>query len=139
LKLPISKGEVFKQDYPKVPYVIDNNVFIFPGETFRIGIEIGGNQVKGIAYDKDNKSEQYLEFDFKSDFMESGEVTMRLNTKNKTSKKIVFTALMVTPKSQRPTKTSILPIYAGLMSFEMWPHPILQLILTDFTVVEDKK
>jgi hypothetical protein len=45
---------------------------------------------------------------------------------------------MVVPDNESPLKTSIVPVPAGLRSYERWPHPILQLMLSNVRVVEEK-
>ncbi|OFA04178.1 hypothetical protein [Duganella sp. HH101] len=36
--------------------------------------------------------------------------------------------------SKGPVGTSIIPVQAGLVNFESWPHPIAQLVLTKLAV-----
>jgi hypothetical protein len=45
-------------------------------------------------------------------------------------------ALMTLPGKKGIYKTSILPVGAGLSDCESWPHPIVQLVLRNFRVVE---
>jgi hypothetical protein len=140
LKLPIDNESYYEQEYPKIPYVIENNIFIFPKEKFRVGITVVDGKVTQAKYDPDGKSDQYFEFEFKPRISDSdGEVSMMLTTKNQTKHDLIFDALMVVPDKQSPLKTSILPIASGLSSYESWPHPILQLMLTNIRVVEKKK
>jgi hypothetical protein len=48
---------------------------------------------------------------------------------NHTRHKLFVDALMTIPNKERPQKTSILPVEPGLSGLEMWPHPIVQLVL----------
>lgn len=139
LKLPIDKEQYYEQDFPKIPYVYDNSVYIFPNESFRIGIIFSGVKVTSVKYDPDKKCEQYFEFQFTHKLKENDEVHMYLKATNKTQHNLIYDAIMVVHDNASPVKTSIVPIHAGLMSFEHWPHPILQLVLTEFRIVEDKK
>jgi hypothetical protein len=140
LNLPIDNETYYEQEYPKIPYVIENNVFIFPKEKFRVGITIVDGKVTRVKYDPDGKSDQYLELEFKPRISDSdGKVSMMLTTKNQTKNNLIFDALMVVPDKQSPQKTSIVPIPAGLSSYENWPHPIMQLMLTNIRVVEMKR
>ena len=139
LKLPLDKKHYYEQNYPKVPYVHNNEVCIFPNEEFRVGIIFSKGKVQSVTYDPNKKCDQYFEFIFKHKFTDSGEVHMTLTATNKTKYNMIYDAIMVVPDNQSPLKTSIVPVYAGLMSFEFWPHPILQLLLGDFRIVEKKK
>lgn len=137
LTLPIDKERYYEQKYPKIPYVADNCVYIFPGEEFRVGLHFTDTGID-LSCDQKKESTVYFEFKFWNE-LTKGENTVNsfLTGKNQTSKKITYDAVMVVHDSKKPLKTSIIPTGAGMTNFEHWPHPIMQLMLHNFRVVDD--
>ena len=59
---------------------------------------------------------------------------MMLSVNNPFSKLIKFHADMAVPERQGFYKTSTCPVFSG--SFESWPHPIIQLLVHDFRILD---
>jgi hypothetical protein len=128
LKLRVDKEHYYEQHFDKVPYVVENEVYLFAGETFGIKIEIKNDQISGIAYEPDvTKADVWFIFSQEKDLQ--GGKGMMLTIQNKTKHTLLLDALMTVPQSTAIQNTSIVPIAAGLSDYEGWPHPIVQLVL----------
>lgn len=139
LKLPVDTGRYYEQRYPAIPYVADNCVYIFPGEKFRVGLHFTDTGID-LSYDQEKKSMLNVEFKFWNELnKEENNIHSFLTAKNQTSKKITYDAVMVVHDSTRPIITSIIPIKSGSMTYEHWPHPIMQLMLHNFRTVDASK
>lgn len=110
-----------------MPYVADNVVYIFAGESFGVTVTLNGDDITGISYQKDAGK---ADIAFK--FSQEKKSMMFLVIKSKLKRRLFLDALMTVPQKKGVYKTSILPVEAGLMNFESWPHPIVQLELRNF-------
>lgn len=107
LKLPIDKERYYEQEYPQIPYVADNCVYIFPGEEFRVALQFTDAGIE-LSYDQDNDTKEYFGFKFWNELKkDEDEVHSFLTGQNGTPYKLAYDALMVVHDSQRPLKTSI--------------------------------
>ncbi len=59
---------------------------------------------------------------------------MLLEIVNRTKYTLMMKGVMVTPAGKGPVGTSIIPVHAGLVNFESWPHPIAQPVLTKLAI-----
>jgi hypothetical protein len=128
LKLRVDKEHYYEQHFDKVPYVIENDVYIFAGEAFGIRLEIKNDQISGITYEPDVAKADVL-FTFSQEKDLQGGKGMMLIIQNRTTHTMLLDALMTVPQSKAIQSTSIVPIAAGLSDYESWPHPIVQLVL----------
>jgi len=135
LKLHIDKEHYYQQHFDKVPYVIENDVYLFAGESFGINVTAVDNRITGVTYQPNSKKCD-ISFIFKQEKLNKEQMMMILITQSKLKHRLLFDALMTVPGKDGILKTNILPIDAGLSSFESWPHPIVQLVLTNFRFVE---
>jgi hypothetical protein len=135
LKLAIDKEHYYEQHFDKIPYVIENDVYLFAGESFGINVTIVDNQITGITYQPDSaKSDVW--FIFSQEITDRVPKMMMLVTRNGLKHRLLFDALMTIPDKKGIFKTSILPIDPKLSNYESWPHPIVQLVLRNFRFVE---
>jgi hypothetical protein len=135
LKLHVDKERYYEQEFPKIPYVYKNEVYLFKVDTFGVDLAITNGFIQGISYQSDtNKAAVSLQF---TQVVETnGDAMMLLVIKNHTEHKLFVDALMTVPERQKPLKTSIMPVEAGLSGFESWPHPIVQLVLRNIRLKE---
>ena len=131
LKLAIDSQHYYEEKFKPIPYVADNTVYLFSGESFGINCAVNGDQITGIVYQPD-LSKADVTFHFKQLTALNGRFMMLLTTQNTLKRPIQFDALMTVPGSKDIHKTNVLPVEAGLASFESWPHPIVQLALRNF-------
>lgn len=129
LQLPIDEKQYYEQKFEKIPYVYENTVLLFVNESYGINLKPSEAGKFDVIYEKNiEKADVSLEFTQKR----LGEnLTMILQIKNNTKKTLVMQGLMTVPGKKGVAKTSIIPINAGLVSFESWPHPIVQLALKE--------
>lgn len=137
LKLPIDKERYYEQKLDRIPYVHDNNVYLFVGENFGVNLLIENGKVAKVSYQKDITKAD-IEFKFYQELEEGGHRFTLLVIKNNIKDKIYFDGLMTVPDRKDIIKTSILPIEPGLSNYESWPHPIIQLVLKNIRLDENK-
>jgi hypothetical protein len=134
LKLHIDKEHYYQQTFDHVPYVADGAVYLFAGETFGINVAITDNRLSGITYQRD-PAKADVELKFTQETSPDG-FMMLLVTRNKLKRKLFFDAVMTEPGKKEIYKTSVLPVEPNLSNFESWPHPIVQLVLSNFRFTE---
>lgn len=130
LYLDAKHGYEVNFDQP-VPYVYHNNVFIFPGESFGLKLHVENGKIKTVTYRKETAGADItLEFRqmMKDDKLKG---SMMLQIQNHADKDVYMDAVMRVPQRKGTLTTSILPVMAGKGDFEMWPHPIVGLVLTN--------
>jgi hypothetical protein len=125
LKLRVDKDHYYEERYEKrIPYVSENDVYLFSGESFGINLNLKGDEVAEIVYQPDiTKAEVWFTF---SQPKELAPGAMMLVIQNKLKRVLHMDAV---PGQKGIYKTSILPIEAGLSDYESWPRPIVQLVL----------
>ncbi len=134
VKLHIDDEHYYEQNFQRVPYVAENEVYLFAGETFGISVTITNNWPAQITYQRD-AAKSDVEFRFTQEKSPDG-FMMVLVTRNKLKRRLFCDALMTVPGKREICKTSVLPVDPNLSSFEEWPHPIVQLVLWNFRFSE---
>jgi hypothetical protein len=129
LKLRVDKDHFYEEHYDRrIPYVAANDVYLFCGESFGLKLGITNGEVATVTYQKE-KTGADVEVELKQEDGKDGEPMTMLLLKSNVEKTLFIDALMTVPERKGIYKTSILPLQAGLMGFESWPHPIVQLVL----------
>jgi hypothetical protein len=134
LKLRIDNGRYYEEHFNRIPYVAGDQVYLFAGENFGISVTIISSQISRITYERD-PAKGDVEFKFTQEESPNGPMMM-LMTRNRLKYKLFFDALMTVPGKKDIYKTRVLPVEPSLSNFESWPHPIIQLVLTNFRVSE---
>src|SRR5262245_4511543 len=63
LKLHVDKEHYYEQAFPKTPYVYQDDVYLFKGDSFGIDLQITNGVIRGISYQPDtNKAAMTLRF-----------------------------------------------------------------------------
>jgi hypothetical protein len=135
LKLRVDDQHYYEEHFEKVPYVAENDVYLFAGENFGINVAVAGNQISQITYQRD-PAKCDVEFKFTQEQSPKG-LMMVLVTRNRLKRRLSFDALMTVPEKEEIYKTSVLPVEPSLSNFESWPHPIVQLVLRNFRFSEN--
>jgi len=136
LRIRVDKEHYYEEHYDKrIPYVSDNDVYLFSGENFGVDLVAGSGGAVEVTYQPDIKKA-----DVWFSFVQPKELGagMMLTIQNKLKQRLQVDALMTIPGKQEIFKTSIVPIEAGLSDFESWPHPIVQLVLKNFRLSESQ-
>jgi hypothetical protein len=135
LRLHVDKEHYYEQKFPKIPYVYQDEVYLLKGDAFGIDLNITNGVIRGVSYQADtNKAAVALRFT--QEVGTDGDAMMLLVIKNQTEHKLFIDALMTVPDRKTARKTSILPVGPGLVGFESWPHPIVQLVLSNIRLKE---
>jgi len=138
LKLRVDKDHYYEEHYDRrIPYVAENDVYLFAGEKFGVNLAAKSDNVVEVTYQPDfNKADVWLIFTQEKELL--GGVGMMLTIRSKIKRELRLDALMTIPGKKEVYKTSILPIEAGLSDFESWPHPVVQLVLRNFRLSDEK-
>lgn len=137
LKLRIDSDRYYQEKFDRVPYVAENEVYIFAGESFGITATITDNEISRVTYQRDSRKAD-VAFKFTQESSPNGPM-MVLVTRNKLKQKLFFDALMTVPEKKEIYKTTVLPVRPSLSTVESWPHPIVQLVLRNFRFSEKPK
>jgi hypothetical protein len=136
LELRIDKQHSYEEHFDKIPYVAENDVYLFAGDNFGVNLTATKHEVLDVTYQPDKKKAD-VELKFTQEKGQGGTAMMLLVVQNKLGRGLVFDALMTVPEKKGIYKTSVLPVGARLSSFESWPHPIVQLVLKNFRFSAD--
>jgi len=135
LKLHIDNERYYEERFDKVPYVAENSVYLFAGETFGINVTVTEKRLSGITYQPDPAQADVV-LAFTQEKSEKG-FMMLLVIRNRLKRRLSFDALMTVPEKKGIYETSVLPVEPNLSNFESWPHPIVQLVLRNFRFSQD--
>lgn len=134
IKLKISKQEIAEFDFPKGPYVADGFINILSGEEINVEFDEGANGLSNARFvEKVIAPEKTITF--KLEQIEAGTV---LSVKNPFAKNILYDCLIQHYKAQGFEPTSIIPVRSKLSSFESWPYPITQVVISKVRFVAAK-
>ncbi len=137
LHVRVDKSHYYEERYEKpIPYVSDNDVYLFVGESFGVSLNTRSDGAADVTYQPDIKKADVW-FSFEQPKKLEPVMTM-LTIQNRLKQRLQVDGLMTVPGKQGILKTSILPIEAGLSDFESWPHPIVQLVLRNFRLSESQ-
>lgn len=136
LTLRVDKEHVYEERYDrKIPFVADNDVYLFSGESFGLELGVTNGEIATVTYLKE-KAGADVEVEFKQEIGKDQDPMMMLVLKSNIKQVLYIDALMTVPERKGIYKTSILPLQPGLMGFESWPHPIVQLVLRNLRFKE---
>ena len=99
-----------------------NTVLIHPGEELYVKFEESGTALKLVSVSKEKNDQAQLIM--KMDPFDKKEGMLMLKVQSKFKKTMIYKAEMRLLSKNRRQETSVVPLLAGLMSFESWPHPI---------------
>jgi len=142
IKLQKKDGSSFESNTGvSLPIVHVDTVTIYPGETIHVEAGLGKDSLENLrAVEKVADPSKTLTLTFKQEpaGKKSKRPMMKLTVDNPFPKKIKYhTQVMLL--SGNIIKTSTCPVGAGQTSYESWPDPIFQLILTDFRFAGEKE
>lgn len=126
VRLKVNNKEFFEMEFPKAPYVAEGFINILAGEEILVEFDDADGTLSNPHYVKTSaKPERTISFRLE----QTDEGTV-LRVKNPFTKSIMYDCAIQHYSEQRFRKTSILPVQAGLMSFEMWPYPVAQVVVS---------
>jgi hypothetical protein len=130
LRLRVDNERRYEESFSHVPYVAENEVYLFAGESFGINVTMVGNRLARVRYQPDPIKAD-VEFKFSQEKSQTG-FMMLLVTQNRLKRSISLDAVMTVPGDKGVHETSVLPVGPGHSNTESWPHPIVQLMLKNF-------
>ena len=109
-----------------------NTIIMHPGDVLYAKFDEAaqGLRLLAVAKDKDDQAQLILTmepFDRKTGML-------MLEVKSRFKRTMTYKAEMRWPSKQRRKETSVVPVMAGLISIETWPHPIEELALYSFAL-----
>lgn len=107
-----------------------NTVLIHPGEVLYAQFEESAGGLKLMSASKEKNDHAQLILTMKP-FDREAELLM-FSIDNKFKKTLYYAAEMRLLSRNRRKDTTVVPVGAGLSSFESWPHPIEELALYGF-------
>jgi hypothetical protein len=137
LTLNIDEENYWQGTIPQSPYIINENyVQLYPGETLFLEAEFYENKIVKLSVVKEILNENntmVIEFSqIKKEENEQIHNFMMLKIKNPFNKDMEYKADIYLLKYNRWINTSIIPVRAGLLSYESWPDIIITIVLYDF-------
>jgi hypothetical protein len=137
LRLHVDNDRFYEETFDHVPYVADNDVYLFAGEAFGIDVTVTEGEISHIAYERD-WAKVDVELRFTQEKSKNGWMMM-LVIRNKMKRRLYLDAVMTLPGKDGLFTTNVLPVEPNLSDFESWPHPIVQLVLRNFRFSEKTK
>lgn len=135
LRLHADKDHYYEQKFDRIPYVANNEIYMFAGESFGVRVTEGHDEPFRISYER-NLGKADIVFNF-SQHKASNSATMLLLIRNNMKRTVHFDAHMTVPGRQEIYETGLLPVKPGLENVESWPHPIVQLKLGNLRLSDE--
>ena len=133
LRVPVDREHFYEEKKGKVPYVYHGEVSLFLHDRFGLKIDVQDGSVRSVKYERDlSKADVTLEFT-QGDPV-NGKATSLLKMQNRTRYTFAMDAAMTVPDRKDILSTSFTPVRAGLLHYESWPHPIVQLALRNIRI-----
>jgi len=127
VKLKLNNKEYAEFDFPKSPFVADEFIKVLSGEKFGVEFEEKGGSLENPRFVKEiTHPERTISVSFSQ--TEEG---MVLTIQNPFPKAIVYECMIQHYKQQGLSRTSVVPVGANLVSFELWPYPITQVVISN--------
>ncbi len=111
-----------------------NTVLIHPGEQLFVRFEQTGSSLKVLNASKEKNDHAQLILRMEPFDRSTGLLVLVVQSRFK--KTMSYKAEMRLLAKNRRAETSVVPVLAGLESFESWPHPIDELALYGFELKE---
>jgi hypothetical protein len=119
------------------PIVQGNLVSIFPGETIYIEFDPGLKGPENLrSVESTSDSKHILTFKFTQEDKLANGAGMMLFVHNPSNRHIKYDLEMQLIDSDDLFKTSCCPLRPEMRNYESWPHPIFQLVMTNFRWVD---
>lgn len=119
-----------------LPWIAADNVMIFAGEAVIVRLEDkDGRLVPVLVVGGAEAQREPVEGEIRIRFTEQdGQAFMEVKSRH--SKAVHYGAVMVTPDG-KPSRTSVCTLTPGRFVIEHWPHPIVQMALSNFVEQAD--
>jgi hypothetical protein len=135
LFVAVDKQTFYEEELKEAPFVLpDNTVQLYPGETVYIEVLQEDGIIKKLTAVKAIKNPAItLTICFTQTASKKVHEMMMLKVVNPFTKDLNYGAAIFLTKQNRWTKTSVVPVMAGLTGFETWPDVITTIGLNGWT------
>ncbi len=136
LKLP--EGESFEMlPASPTPIVSGGLITVHPGETVYVEARVEAGRLVGLtAVPTNSHPEKTLVFELQQATDIGDGTGMTLEVASPFAEVLKYRLGMMLPRKNEVVKTSACPLHRGRTTIEHWPHPIYQIVATDFRVVD---
>jgi len=140
LKMPLNDSIFYKQQIHSTPYFVKEKVLqLYTGEKLCIEIETTNDSISSMTVVRKNLNpEKTLEIELSQKTEGRTHKGITLKLKNPFNQDLEYKAFMAIYGVKQWVPTNVYPIKAKLSSYEMWPDPIISLLLTDWTLKKAK-
>ena len=134
LLLAVDDDKYYEWQVPESPFVLQNNTLqIYPGEKIFIELDFINDNLKSIQVVKKNVNpDRTIEISFNQEKDEKKHKFMILKVTNPFEKDLEYKAAIYLVLHKKWINTNIIPVKAGLSSYESWPDVISTIALFDF-------
>lgn len=127
LRLRLNEKEYYETEFPAGPYVAEGFINLLAGEAIFVELDEQDGKLSNPRYVKlVEKAERTLHIKF-----EQTTEGMILSIKNPFGKELVYDCRIQRYDEEQFRRTGVIPVPARLMSFEMWPYPITQVVISN--------
>jgi hypothetical protein len=127
LKLHLDKKNTYEKEFGRVPYVDGMDVYLFSGDNFGVNVTTSGDEITGLRYER-NPDKAEIKFNL-TEQVHGDRAGMSLIGWNKLKRAVYMDALMTTATRDGIRPTNIVPMRPSAGSYEVWPEPIVQLVI----------
>lgn len=134
LMMPVSEENYYESRVPSSPFVVGPNILqLYPGDSIFLEIEYNGSKITGINSVKRNLNpNKTLQISFIQIAEGNKHSNMILSVNNPFKQDLQYGALIRLMNTEEWKETSIIPVKAGLVGFEMWPDVIVSIALVEW-------
>jgi len=139
LVLAVDSNASYDLDVKSSAYLNGPNVLqLYPGEKVYLEIEEVNGVISNITSVKENKNpDRTIEVSFYQDVKSGKNAGMILKINNPFKMNLTYSAKIFLMKESKWVETSVMPVRAGLSSFETWPDVIVTIALKDWQLSKD--
>ncbi|WP_336718386.1 hypothetical protein [Chryseobacterium mucoviscidosis] len=134
LKIAVDSTTFYQQEIAKSKYFVKDNILqIYPGEHLFIETEVKDDKIQTMKIVKENKNPlKTIEIEFSQEVSGRQNKGMTLSVSNPFDKNLNYDAIINVVGKKGWFETSIIPIKPKLKNFEMWPQPIITIVLNNW-------
>jgi hypothetical protein len=134
LILPVDKTYEYTDSIKAGPYIVHEGIIqIYPGESIYVEVEESNGSIKSMKTVKENLNPaKTISISLTQIAENHVHQSMMLKINNPFTKDLTYSVKNFLMKSNRWVGTDVLPVAAGLSSFESWPDLIVTMALFDW-------
>lgn len=137
LRLVVNKDSVYEYNIKESPFILkDNFIQLYPTETILVEVDEANNLIRSMkVVQKNMHPNKTIQISFIQNSQNDIHQNMTLQISNPFTKDLSYSAHILLAASNKWIKTDVMPIKAGISSYEMWPDIITSIVLGDWLFV----